>query len=112
MFLPELKELVRIFNSQEEAETKIALGKIQLLIIDDKKIALARFKDGFKAFDNSCPHQYEPLHKGMLTKYGEIVCPLHFYRFNGVTGQEVNNRCKPVDIYPVVINEDGFYLKI
>jgi 3-phenylpropionate/trans-cinnamate dioxygenase ferredoxin subunit len=104
--------LVKVFSSKSEAENTLAIGKIQLLIIDDRKIALARFNDGFKAFDNYCPHQHEPLHKGMLTKYGEIVCPLHYYRFNSVTGQEVNNRCKPVETYPVVINEEGFFLKI
>jgi 3-phenylpropionate/trans-cinnamate dioxygenase ferredoxin subunit len=104
--------LVKVFSSAAEAETRLAVGKIQLLVIDQKKIALARFADGFKAFNNSCPHQYEPLHKGMLTRYGEIVCPLHYYRFNGETGQEANNRCTPVETFPVVINEEGFFLKI
>ena len=104
--------MVRVFASQAEAEEKIAVGQIQLLIIDNKKIALAHFADGFKAFDNNCPHQHEPMHKGMLTKFGEIVCPLHYYRFNGVTGQETNNRCQPIEIYPVEINQDGFFIKI
>jgi nitrite reductase/ring-hydroxylating ferredoxin subunit len=104
--------VVKIFESELEAEEKLAIGQIQLLIIDGRKIALARFFDGFRAFDNNCPHQHEPLHKGMLTKFGEIVCPLHYYRFNGVTGQEANNRCKPVETYPLVSNQDGFFLKI
>ena len=107
-----IRPVVKVFASQSEAEEKLAVGQIQLLIIDGKKIALARFADGFKAFDNSCPHQHEPLHKGMLTRLGEIVCPLHFYRFNGVNGQEANNRCKPVDVYPVITNDEGFFLKI
>lgn len=112
MFFSALDNLVKVFSSKEEAESRLAIGKIQLLVIDNKKVALARFTDGFKAFDNHCPHQYEPLHKGMLTKYGEIVCPLHYYRFSGETGQEANNRCAAVETYPVVINEEGFFLKI
>lgn len=104
--------MVKVFASQSEAEEKLAIGKIQLLIIDGRKIALARFASGFAAFENNCPHQNEPMHKGMLTRYDEIVCPLHYYRFNAKTGQETNNRCRPVDIYPIVINEEGFYVKV
>ena len=104
--------MIKIFSSIEEAEKTIAVGKIQLLIIDGKKIGLARFDSGFVAFDNMCPHQNEPLHKGMLTRYGEIVCPLHFYRFNSTTGQETNNRCKPLETYPVKIENDGVFIKL
>ena len=104
--------MIKIFSSLKEAEEKIATGKIQLIIIDGKRIALARFNDGFKAFENNCPHQNEPIHKGMLTRYGEIVCPLHYYRFNSVTGQEANNRCRPIETYPVIINSEGFFLKL
>lgn len=104
--------MIKVFSSEAEAKEKLAVGKIQLLVINGQKIALARFADGFKAFENNCPHQNEPLHKGLLTRYGEIVCPLHYYRFNGVTGQEANNRCRPIETYPVIINEEGFFLKL
>jgi len=104
--------LVKVFQSETEAKNSIPVGKIQLLIINGRKLGLAHFVEGFVAFDNNCPHQNEPLHKGMLTKFGEVVCPLHFYRFDSKTGQETNNRCQPLELFPVVIDEEGLFIQL
>ena len=104
--------MVKIFPSKEEALTKIKHGKPQLIIIDGKKICLARFDEKFYAFDNACPHQHEPLNKGAVTKFEEIVCPLHYYRFNMTSGQETNNRCKSLELYQIELNDDGLFIKI
>ena len=103
---------VKIFNSKKEADDAVPGGKIKLLIIDGVKLGLARFEGKYFAFDNICPHQNEPLDKGMLTKYGEVVCPLHFYRFNLTSGQETNNRCKAMDRYLIEIRKNGVFIKV
>ena len=104
--------MIKLFSSEDEASKAVAKGSLKRIIINDLKICFAHTEGGFKAFDNSCPHQHEPLHKGSLTSFGEVVCPLHHYRFNLANGQEANNRCKGVNIYPIEVTESGVYIKL
>lgn len=104
--------MIKIFSSLEEAVRAVPIGKIRLLIINNKKIGLVHTKMGFRAFDNACQHQHEPLHKGLITPYGEVVCPLHHYRYNLETGQEAENRCNAMHIYAVKTNRHGLFIEI
>jgi len=104
--------MIKIFSSPEEAAKAIPEGSVRLLIINGKKIAIAHTDDGFLAFANECPHQNEPLHKGRLTANNEVVCRLHHYQYNMKTGKEINNRCEPMNVYPVNITESGVFIEI
>lgn len=104
--------MIKIFSSLAEASQSIPVGSIRLLIIDGKKIAMAHTEDGFYAFDNECPHQNEPLHKGTLTAFNEIVCRLHHYRYNMKTGLEANNRCRSMTNYSIIIEEAGIFIDL
>ena len=104
--------MIKIFSSFDEASESIPKGSIRLLIIDGKKIAMAHAEDGFYAFDNECPHQKEPLHKGMLSVFNEVVCRLHHYRFNMRTGQEANNRCASMTSYSIIVKESGIFIDL
>jgi len=103
---------VKIFSSPREAAEVIPEGGLRLLIINQQKITLAHAKEGYRAFDNACPHQKEGLSKGVLTQFNEVVCPLHHYRFNLKTGEESSNRCQPMTMYTVNISADGLFLEI
>ena len=104
--------MVRIFSSLDKTLESVPLGSIKLLIINGKKIGLAQTNKGLFAFDNNCPHQREPLHKGMITPYGEVTCPLHHYRFDLRTGQETENRCPSMKVYSLITNETGVFIDI
>lgn len=104
--------MIKVFNSIEEAKKTVGEGNIKLFIINGKKIALAHTVNGLKAFDNACPHQKEPLNKGTITSFGEIVCALHHFRFDLRTGHEANSRCPAMKIYPVLIMDSGVYLDL
>jgi nitrite reductase/ring-hydroxylating ferredoxin subunit len=104
--------MIKIFSSLEEASESIPKGSLRLLIIDGKKIALAHTADGFYAFDNKCPHQNEPLHKGTLTAHNEVVCHLHHYRYNLQTGREANNRCGTMNVYSLKIKNAGVFIDL
>jgi len=104
--------MIKIFSSFEEASNSIPIGGLRLLIINGKKIALAHTNDGFYAFDNECPHQNEPLHKGTLTAFNDVVCRLHHYRFNIKTGQEANNRCGSMTNYSIIIEDSGIFIDL
>ena len=104
--------LVKIFSSIAKASESIPKGGLRLLVIDGKKIAIAHTEDGFYAFNNECPHQNEPLHKGTLTAFNEVICRLHHYRFNIKTGKEANNRCGSMTNYSIIIEEEGIFIDL
>jgi nitrite reductase/ring-hydroxylating ferredoxin subunit len=104
--------MIKIFSSLEEASNSIPVGSLRLLIIDGKKISMAHTEDGFYAFENECPHQNEPLHKGTLTAFNEVVCRLHHYRFNLQTGMEANNQCKSMNSYAIIVKDSGIFIDL
>ena len=50
-----------------------------------------------------CPHQEHPLIEAWLEN-GELLCPLHGYRFSLLTGRVVESSredCRPLKVWPV-----------
>ena len=103
---------IRLFTSANEAELKVPVGTMKLLKVRGQLFNLIHAETGFVATNDTCPHMHEPLHKGTMNAFNEIICPLHHYRFNLASGQESNNRCQDLKIYPVNITPDGVFLEI
>ncbi len=102
----------KVFDSVEKAEATIAESKAILVIINSKKICLSRYKGKFHASENSCPHQFESLSKGNINYIGEIICPLHSYRYDLKTGRECQMRTRDLETYFVDINKDGLFVTL
>ena len=103
---------IKLFQSLQEAEIRVPKGTMQLLIINGQHLNLIHTENGFFASGNNCPHMNEPLHKGTLNAYNEVICPLHHYRFNLITGQETNNRCAHLTLYQIQVNEAGVFIEL
>lgn len=102
-------DLVKIDN--KEGFSRLFENKQKRVFrIGEAKIIIAYFKNEYYAFDYLCPHQKHPLKEAQITSFGEIICPLHEYRFALQHGQEAYNRCKALKHYPLQMKEDGVYL--
>lgn len=101
---------LRVFESREKALATVEEGKAKLLIIGERKIALARHKNEFFATADKCPHNGESLSKGQVNYLGEIICPWHNYRYNLKHGTECQHRTGEVKTYPIQIKPDGVYI--
>ncbi|MEL7002239.1 MAG: Rieske 2Fe-2S domain-containing protein [Bacteroidota bacterium] len=102
----------KIFNSKEDADAAIPENHSILIVINSLKLSLSRHQGEFYATENSCPHQKESLSKGTINYLGEIICPLHEYRFNLKTGRECQMRTRDLVTYFVEINKDGLFVII
>lgn len=71
---------------------------------------LARVSNTCKAFAAGCPHAGAPLIEGTLNARGEVVCPLHHYRFRLDNGYNSSGEGYRLKTYPVEEREDGLYL--
>lgn len=101
---------VKIFSDRNEAMDRVSIGATQLLIVHQIRICLARIGNEFYAVDDKCTHNGESLSKGSINYIGEVICPWHGYRFNMKTGREGSERSRDLTVYPIKIDDTGFYL--
>lgn len=101
---------VKIFNSEEEAFWQVPENSMRKLLIGERKICLVNYQQQLYALNNLCPHQYASLHEGSLTAFGELVCPLHHYRFSLSDGRESKQRCADAETYRLLWEEGNLFI--
>jgi nitrite reductase/ring-hydroxylating ferredoxin subunit len=109
---PEIYNWYKVFDSEEEANTKVPVRKLQQIIVGGKTLCFAHTPNGFFAVEDACPHLGYSLSKGTTNYLNEIVCPWHSYRYNLGNGRECEYRSKNAILYPVDVRNDGIYIGI
>lgn len=80
---------------------QIPLGEGRQFTLDERKIAIFRMRSGeVRAVQATCPHRGGPLADGMIGR-GQVVCPLHAFKFDLTGGTPIGNDCRPLQIYDV-----------
>ncbi|MFT3845811.1 MAG: Rieske 2Fe-2S domain-containing protein [Lacibacter sp.] len=77
-----------------------------------KHICLAQYNSKVSACAAKCPHAGGYLSDGYIDAVGNIVCPLHRYKFSLQTGRNSSGEGYFLTTYPVEEREDGLYLGI
>ena len=84
-------------------------GRGSVFTVNGKEIALFKWKGNFYAIGNSCPHQGGPLGEVELYEEDEktcgVICPLHGYMFNIITGEGLNF---PTDTPSYSVKVEGY----
>lgn len=99
-----------VFESKEQAERTIPLNQIKKIRIDKQELCLAHTRNGFVAFEKSCPHLGEDLSKGKINSIGEVICPWHSYRFDLTLGDECENRCDGLQTFRTYWEGEQLYV--
>jgi nitrite reductase (NADH) small subunit len=80
--------------------------------VQGKSLALFLHGDGrIFAIDAVCPHAAGPLEEGKVDKC-EVICPLHDYRFDLVTGRCSTDPEFAIGTYPVMVEENQVWVEI
>lgn len=87
------------------AENNIAVAELK-----GRKICIARIKDQLFAFAYTCPHAGGILADGYLDPLGNIVCPVHRYKYDMKNGRNVSGEGYYLNHWPVEMREDGIYV--
>ena len=86
---------------------EIPVGEGRAFAVDGRQIAVFRLRDGsVRAVDAVCPHRGGPLSDG-IADGRVVICPLHSYTYDLVTGAEVGNGGAAVRAYPVWVDDGG-----
>ncbi len=78
----------------------------------NKTICLTKHKDSLFGCAVKCPHAGGHLADGYVDALGNIVCPMHRYKFSLQNGRNVSGEGYFLKTYPVEITEDGVFVGI
>ncbi|HSI78244.1 MAG TPA: Rieske 2Fe-2S domain-containing protein [Lunatimonas sp.] len=97
-------------SSEAGARELFPEKKIRQVQLGETKICVVRIGDDFFAFEALCPHRLASLSEGAVTGFGEVVCPLHQYRFDVKTGAIKSGDCRDLRCYPAEITSSGLVI--
>ena len=80
------------------------------LEVDGKKITLAKWKEGYFAFAQKCPHASGRMSAGYINPLGQVVCPLHRYAFDMKNGRNTSGEGYFLKTYPVEQRPEGIFI--
>ena len=75
-----------------------------------KLICVSKNADELAACTAKCPHAGGALADGYIDPLGNIVCPLHRYKFSLKNGRNVSGEGYFLKIFPLEIRADGVFI--
>ncbi len=85
--------------------------KIRKVKLGNREIGIVRNGEKFFGFNAYCPHRGASLIQGTI-HFGEIICPLHHYRFELKTGQSKTGDCSDLETFPCQLSDAGLKITL
>ncbi len=80
------------------------------VFVQGKRICLAKIKGELVAFSGICPHAGAHLAGGYVDAKGQVVCPLHGFKFNLETGKQSFGEPYLLKIFEIKEKEEGIFV--
>ena len=94
-----------------ESDLNFAPNNLLQIEVAGKIICIARGKELF-ACTAKCPHAGGSLVNGYLDALGNIVCPLHRYKFSIENGRNISGEGYFLKRFLVEINSEGIFIRL
>lgn len=94
-------------NELDFSENQVAVAELRR-----KNICIGKFQNQIFAFAYKCPHAGGILAEGHIDALGNIVCPLHRYKYNMQNGRNISGEGYYLKHWPVEIRKDGVFVGI
>ena len=98
--------------AESRSELFINGGQLAEIEVDGMSICVGLFQEELKACAAKCPHASGKMVSGFIDPLGNIVCPLHRYKFSLKNGRNVSGEGYFLKIYPIEEREDGIFVGI
>lgn len=92
------------------AEIDFSTNGITTVDVNGKKVCLAMHNGTINACAHKCPHAGGILSDGHIDALGNIVCPLHRYKFNIQNGRNTSGEGYYLKTFPVQVRPDGVFI--
>ncbi len=86
-------------------------NNIAVAELNGNKICVARHNDSYFAFAYKCPHAGGILADGHIDAIGNIVCPLHRYKFSLQNGRNISGEGYYLKHWPIELRKEGVYIQ-
>ena len=93
-------------------EIEFGDNNIWIVEMQGKKICIGKYHDLLFGFAYKCPHAGGILADGYIDALGNIVCPLHRYKYNLQNGRNVSGEGYYLKNWPVETRPDGVYVGV
>jgi nitrite reductase/ring-hydroxylating ferredoxin subunit len=106
---------MRDFNlggSKEEVIRLLPERKVKKIRLGDQEIGVMRIGEEVFGFDLFCPHRGASLLNAYPNNSGELICPLHEYRFELKSGQVKSGSCSDLKVYSCQLTENGLRISL
>jgi 3-phenylpropionate/trans-cinnamate dioxygenase ferredoxin subunit len=87
-------------------------NNIAVVDCDGKQICVGRHNGAIYAFAYKCPHASGIMANGTIDALGNVVCPLHRYKFNIANGRNTSGEGYYLKTYALETRNDGIYAGI
>ena len=91
-------------------ELNISSNGLAEIEVNNKKVCIALHNDSLSACSQKCPHTGGILSQGYIDALGNIVCPVHRYKFSLQNGRNVTGEGYFLKTYPVEMRTDGIFI--
>ena len=100
------------WNKVADHINELIFSENQIAVADlkGKNICIGKYQNQFFAFAYKCPHAGGVLAEGHIDALGNIVCPLHRYKYNMQNGRNTSGEGFYLKHWPVEIRQDGIFV--
>ena len=95
--------------ADSEAALDFKSNDITEVTVAGKSYCIGRWQGNLYGFAQTCPHGGALLAEGYRDSLGNLVCPLHHYKFNIRTGRNSSGEGYYLRHWPVEKRPDGVY---
>ena len=93
-------------------EIKFSANGLTEIEVEGKKICIGKQSNKIFACTQKCPHAGGILANGYIDAVGNLVCPLHRYKFNAINGRNTSGEGYFLKTYEVEERADGIFILI
>ena len=98
--------------AQSPDELNFGVNNLLQIEVAGKTLCIANRNGQLMVCSAKCPHASGTLSDGFIDALGNIVCPVHRYKFSLENGRNVSGEGYHLKTYPVQVREDGVYVGI
>jgi len=98
--------------AESAAELLTGENRISVADINGKKICVTEYQQQWYGFAYTCPHASGIMAAGYIDAVGNVVCPVHRYKFSLANGRNTSGEGFYLKTYPVELREDGVYVGV
>ncbi len=114
MYAVRLKNILKKINWHKIADSLTGLpfseAGLTELEVAGKKVCLTLHKEQLYACAAKCPHAGGSMAAGYTDSLGNIVCPLHRYKFSLQNGRNTSGEGYFLKTYPLEIRPEGIFI--